>query len=160
VSWWIACAERTLTENVAAAADEVRGFYVDLNNIKLVHPLVVSVRSIARTDTADSYVQTYRVRDRIPLGPIIVPTSYVARLDVPAAGDVIAEARQFPWVRLDSVVKFEQLQRGTRVVERIRITAPRLLAAVTVREAVKAHIEMLSGIRRHFERPSAGRSSH
>ena len=160
MSWWIACAERTLTENVAAVADEVRGFYVDLNNIKLVHPLVVSVRSIARTDTADGYVQTYRVRDRIPLGPVIVPTSYVARLDVPAAGDVIAEARQFPWVRLDSVVTFEQLQRGTRVVEQMRITAPRLLAAVTVREAVKAHVEMLSGIRRHFERPSPARPSH
>lgn len=40
---------------------------------------------------------------------------------------------------------------GTRVTERIRISAPRLLAGVTVREAVKAHAEMLAGIRRHFE---------
>ena len=153
VSWWIACEERTLTEEVPAAADEVRGFYVDLNNIKLVHPLVVSVRSTGRTETADGYVQTYRVRDRIPLGPFTVRTSYVARLDVPAVGGVITRARQFPWVRLYSVVTFEQIQPGTRVVERMQITAPRLLAAVTVREAVKAHIEMLAGVRRYFKQP-------
>jgi hypothetical protein len=38
----------------------------------------------------------------------------------------------------------------TRVTERIRIAAPRLLAPMTTREGVKAHIEMLAGIRRHF----------
>jgi hypothetical protein len=48
-------------------------------------------------------------------------------------------------------VSFEPARSGTRVTERIRITAPRLLAPVTTREAVKAHIAMLSGIRRHFE---------
>lgn len=125
-------------------------FYVDLNNIKLVHPLVVSVRAVARSDTADGYVQTYRVRDRIPLGPFTVWTSYVARLYVPVAGDVIAEASQFPRVRLHSVVTFEQMDEGTRVIERMRIEAPRPLAAVTVREAVNAHIAMLSGIQRRF----------
>ena len=76
---------------------------------------------------------------------------YVARLHVPVTGDVVAEARQFPCVRLDSVVTFEQIDGGTRIVERLRIRAPGALAAVTVREAVNAHREMLSGIRRYFE---------
>jgi hypothetical protein len=40
---------------------------------------------------------------------------------------------------------------GTRVTERIRIAAPRPLAPMTTREGVKAHIEMLAGIRRHFK---------
>ena len=34
---------------------------------------------------------------------------------------------------------------------RVRFAAPRPLAGVTIREGVKAHIEMLAGIRRHFE---------
>ncbi|BCI92167.1 hypothetical protein NIIDMKKI_73730 [Mycobacterium kansasii] len=52
-------------------------------------------------------------------------------------------------------MSFEPIDTGTRLTERIRITAPRLLAAFTTREAVKAHRAMLSGIRRHFECRSA-----
>jgi hypothetical protein len=48
-------------------------------------------------------------------------------------------------------VSFEPAGGGTRVTERIRIAAPRLLSSITIREGVKAHIEMLAGIRRHFE---------
>jgi hypothetical protein len=151
VSRWISRVERTLSEDVPAPPDDVRAFYTDLDNIKLVHPLVVSVRTVERSETADGYVQTYRVRDRIPLGPLRLPTSYVARLYVPVAGDVLTEARQFPRVRLCGTVAFEPAGTGTRVVERIRIEAPRPLAAVTVTKAVEAHTEMLAGIRRRFE---------
>ena len=148
--WWIRGEERTLTEDVAALPDRVRDFYVDLDNMRLVHPLVVSVRTITRHDTAAGYVQTYRVSDRIPLGRITLRTRYTARLQVPAAGDVIADARQFPWVRLHTVVTFDAIDGGTRIVERMRIEAPRPLAGVTIREAVHAHTEMLANIRRHF----------
>jgi hypothetical protein len=151
VSWWIARAERTLTEQIPAPPEAVRRFYVDLNNIRLVHPLVTSVRTLARRETADGYVQVYRVRDRIPLKLFTLRTSYWARLYVPAAGDVIAEARQFPRVRLHSKVTFEALGAGTQLVERTRIEAPRILATVTTREAIKAHTAMLAGMRRHFE---------
>lgn len=153
MSWWIVRAERTLTEDVPAAPDAVRSFYVDLNNMRLVHPLIVSVRAIARTESADGYAQTYRIRDRIPLGVLTIPTSYSARLYVPVVGDVTAEARQRPRVRLDSTVTFEPVESGTRVIERLRISAPRPLTGVTIREAVKAHTTMLAGIRRHFETP-------
>jgi hypothetical protein len=140
-------AERTLSEDIAAPPEEVRGFYIDLNNIRLVHPLVVSVRTISRTETPDGYEQTYRVHDRIPFGRFTLRTRYVARLHVHAAGDVTAEARQFPMVRLRSVVTFDSVDAGTRIVERMRIQAPRPLAAVTVRGAVNAHTAMLSNIR-------------
>jgi hypothetical protein len=69
VNWLIASAERTLTEEVPAPPVDVRNFYTVLNKVMSVHPLVVSVRATARTETADGYVQTYRVQDRIPLGP-------------------------------------------------------------------------------------------
>ncbi|MCV7038563.1 polyketide cyclase / dehydrase and lipid transport [Mycolicibacterium moriokaense] len=143
-------AERVLSEEVSASPDDVRAFYVDLANIKTVHPLVVSVRSTARTELADGYCQSYRVKDRIPFGPFTLPTSYSAHLRVASSGPVITEARQFPRVRLYGVVSFDADGKGTRVVERLTIHAPRLLAAITTREAVKAHTEMLAGIRRHF----------
>jgi polyketide cyclase/dehydrase/lipid transport protein len=151
MSWWTAQAERTMTEDVPAPPDEVRDFYVDLDNIKLVHPLIVSVETLARTETPDGYRQSYRVVDRIPLGPFTIRTAYRALLQVPATGDVLTEADQAPGVRLRGTVSFEPTAGGTRVTERIKIRAPRVLAAVTIREAVKAHIEMLAGIRRHFE---------
>ena len=151
MSLWTAHAAETLTEEIPAAPDKVRDFYVDLDNIKVVHPLVVSVQTISRSQTADGYQQTYRVRDRIPVGMLAIRISYVARLQVPVHGDVITEARQFPRVRLNGTVRFEPIDGGTRLTERLRIAAPRLLAAMTQREAVNAHIAMLSGIRSHFQ---------
>jgi hypothetical protein len=143
--------DRVVGEDVPGAPDDVRAHYVDLNNIKDVHPLVVSVESLSRTDTGDGYVQVYRVRDRIPLGALTLPITYTARLEVPSTGPVLTQARQFPAVRLDSEVSFEAIPGGTRLTERIRFTAPRPLLAMTVRQAVEAHKEMLAGIRRHFE---------
>ncbi|WP_428342894.1 SRPBCC family protein [Mycobacterium sp.] len=151
MSLWIAHAERTIGEEIPAAPDVVRDFYVDLNNIKEFHPLVVSVEVLSHSRTDEGYQQTYRVRDRIPLGPLTMPITYWAQVQVPTAGDVITEARQFPRVRLNGVVSFEPTQVGTRLTERLRIAAPRLLAAVTQREAVEAHAVMLAGIRGHFE---------
>jgi hypothetical protein len=151
VSLWIAHAERTISEEIPAPPDVVRDFYVDLDNIKEFHPLVVSVQVLLHSQTDEGYQQTYRVRDRIPLGPLSMPITYWAQLRVPADGDVITEARQFPRVRLNGVVSFQPTEVGTRLTERLTIAAPRLLAAVTEREAVAAHVVMLAGIRGHFE---------
>jgi hypothetical protein len=151
VSLWIAHAERTISEEIPAPPDVVRDFYVDLDNIKEFHPLVVSVQVLLHSQTDEGYQQTYRVRDRIPFGPLSMPITYWAQVRVPADGDVITEARQFPRVRLNGVVSFQPTEGGTRLTERLTIAAPRLLAAVTEREAVAAHVVMLAGIRGHFE---------
>lgn len=139
--------EVVLGEQIAGDPAEVRAFYVDLDNIATVHPLVVDVESISQHPTPTGYRQTYRIRDRIPLGPLTVPIRYTARLTVPRNGDVIAESWQFPRVRLYTVVSFEAAGGGTALTERLRITAPRPLAGVTVRQAVAAHRDMLAGIR-------------
>ena len=151
MNWWVSHAERTLSEEVPAPPGDVRDFYVDLDNIKVVHPLIVSVQATSRTETPDGYLQGYRVVDRIPLGPFAMRITYRARLHVRADGDVLTEADQSPGVRLRGTVSFVPVGCGTRITERIRIAAPRPLASVTTREAVKAHTEMLAGIRRHFE---------
>ncbi|MBW0019422.1 MAG: SRPBCC family protein [Mycobacterium sp.] len=154
MSWWIAHAERTVSEEVPGPPDEVRDFYVDLDNIRIVHPLIVSVQVLSRTDTPEGYCQSYRVVDRISLGPFTIKIAYRARLDVRLRNPdlrVHTEADQSPGVRLRGTVSFAPIDGGTRVTERIRFAAPRPLAPFTVREGVKAHIEMLAGIRRHFE---------
>ncbi|HTY27096.1 MAG TPA: SRPBCC family protein [Mycobacterium sp.] len=143
--------DRTVSEDVPADPGEVRAHYVDLDNIKDVHPLVVSVVTLHRSEFDDGYVQTYRVADRIPLRFLTVPISYTATVQVPRSGPVLTEARQFPAVRLDGVVSFDPIPTGTRLTERIRISAPWPLLSMTARQAVAAHTEMLAGIRRHFE---------
>ena len=152
MSLWIAHAERTISDDIPAAPDTVRDFYVDLDNIKDLHPLVVSVELLSHDRIADGYQKTYRVRDRIPLGPLSMPIVYWAQVQVPTHGDVITEARQFPQVRLNGAVSFQPIEMGTRLTERLNIAAPRLLAATTQRQAVDAHVAMLAGIRAHFEK--------
>jgi hypothetical protein len=139
-----------LTEEISAPPEDVRDFYVDLDNLRLIHPLVVSVRTIQRAPERDGYRQTYRVRDRIRFGPLTIPVGYTARIHVPVAGEVTSDARQFPFVRVNSMVRFDAIAGGTRVVEHIRIEAPRLLAGFTTREAVKAHTAMWTNVRHRF----------
>ena len=149
---WTDGGDHTLSELIPAEPEAVRDFYVDLDNIMVVHPLVVSVRPVRRRDIAGGgHLQAYRVRDRITLGRIILRTSYTAELYVPELGDVLTEARQFPGVRLFGRVSFEGGAAGTTLTECLQISAPTPLAAFTVRQAVAAHTSMLAGIRQHFE---------
>ncbi|CAN5231644.1 hypothetical protein BH09ACT8_BH09ACT8_56500 [soil metagenome] len=150
MSLWIAVGTRTVSDVVPAPPADVRAFYLDLDNIKAVHPLVVAVETVSRVETADGYVQTYRVRDRVPLGPLTLPISYTATLTVPVAGDVLADSAQFPQVRLHTVVSFDPVDACTEVTERMRISAPRPLFGTTVSQAVAAHRKMLAGIRERF----------
>jgi len=145
--------ERTVAEEIPGRPADVRRRYVDLDAIAEIHPLVVSVRTLARRTAADGYRQTYRIKDVVPLGFLNLPISYTAELWVPDDGPVITRARQFPRVRLDATVTFDPTAGGTLLTERIAISAPRPLLGVTVRRAVAAHTEMLAGLRRRFERP-------
>lgn len=143
-------AQRTISEVIPAAPDVVRAFYVDLDNLRTLHPLIVAVQRTARTVGPDGYVADYRVQDRIPLGRIKVPVTYIATLHVPVEGEVWTEARQFPRVRLRGRVSFDEDPHGTLLTERLSIDAPRPLQGFTTRQAVAAHAAMLAGIRRHF----------
>jgi hypothetical protein len=152
MSWWIAETERTLTEDVPAPPGAVRDFYVDLDSLRMVHPLIVSVQELSRSEDADGYRQSYRVVDQLKLGPLAFKIAYRAGWLVPVKGDVRTETHQSPGVRLRGTVAFDAIEGGTRITERVHIAAPRPLAAYTTREAVKAHITMLAGIRSQFER--------
>jgi hypothetical protein len=150
-AWWIGSSKHTVSDVIPAPPDAVRAFYVDLRNIARVHPLVISVTPGRREESSAGYAQTYAVRDRIPLGPFAVNIGYTARVQVSHDGEVHTEARQFPRVRLYGTVSFDDVAGGTLLTERLCITAPRPLAAFTVRQAVTAHEAMLTGIRSCFE---------
>jgi hypothetical protein len=150
VSIWIGQARRSVSGEVPAPPEQVRAFYVDLDHISQVHPLVQWVRSTSRVDLADGYRQDYQVRDRIPMGPFALPITYRARLVVPTAGPITAQARQFPQVKLDSQVDFAPSEVGTRIIEELTIAAPRPLLAITVGQAVAAHTTMLAAIGKLF----------
>ena len=55
MGWWMARAERTLSEEIPAPPDQVRAYYVDLDNLRLEHPLIVSVELLSRRETPDGY---------------------------------------------------------------------------------------------------------
>jgi hypothetical protein len=150
-NWWLTSTNHVVSDEVPAPPQDVRDFYCDLHNITQFHPLVVSIEATDREQTEHSCTQTYRIRDRIPFGPFTMGIAYTAKVHVPVSGDVLTEALQFPRVRLQGRVSFDQIDGGTRLTERLRIEAPRPLAATTARQAVKAHAEMLAGIRRCFQ---------
>jgi hypothetical protein len=150
MSIWVVHTERTVSADIPGSPADVRAFYTDLDNLKAIHPLVVWVRSAQQRVTAGGYAQTYRICDRIRLGPVRIRIRYTTHLTVPRAGDVFADSRQFPGVRLHTVVSFAQTPLGTLLTERMSIEAPRPLASATVRQAVAAHQEMLRGIHARF----------
>lgn len=150
MSIWIGQARRSVSGEVPAPPARVRAFYVDLDNISEVHPLVQWVRSTSRVELDDGYRQDYQVRDRIPFGPLALPITYRATVVVPTAGPVTAQARQFPQVKLDSQVVFAPTEAGTRITEKLTISAPRPLLAITVGQAVAAHTTMLADIGKLF----------
>lgn len=141
-----------LCEEVPGAPDDVRTFYTDLNNMKLVHPLVVAVDRVGDRQDAQGHRRDYRVRDRVLFGPLRLAVTYRATVLIAPDGVVHTEARQFPKVRLTGTVTFAPAGAGTTVTETVDIAAPRLLAAFTAEQAEKAHAEMLAAIRRHFEK--------
>lgn len=143
--------ERSVAEEIPGHPDDVRRFYVDLDQLGEIHPLVVSVRAEARRPGPDGYRQIYRIKDVVPLGFLRLPIVYTAELSVPESGPVTTSSRQFPRVRLDSTVTFDAVSSGTLLTERIRISAPGPLLGLTVRQAVAAHTEMLAAMRRRFE---------
>jgi ligand-binding SRPBCC domain-containing protein len=145
VGVWIGQVGRSVTAVVPAAPEVVRDFYVDLDNLARIHPLVVAVAPLGcRGDTRE-----YRVTDRIRLGPVTLRIRYAVTLTT-RGGEVLSVSRQFPRVRLHTRVSFVARGETTVLTEDMRIEAPRPLLGLTARQAVAAHEEMLAGVAAHF----------
>lgn len=154
---WMSRARFELSEEVPGTPDDVRTFYTDLANMKLVHPLVVAVEVVGDRHDSQGHHRDYRVRDRIPFGPLNLAVTYRATVLIAPDGVVHTEARQFPKVRLRGTVTFEPVGAGTTIAEAVDIEAPRPLMVFTARQAEEAHKAMLAAIRLHFEESSGWR---
>jgi len=148
---WLSRSRFELREEVPGAPEDVRTFFTDLANMKLVHPLVVAVDCLDDRRDAQGHFRAYRVRDRVPFGPLNLAVTYRATVLIAPDDVVHTEARQFPQVRLRGEVTFAPAGAGTTVTETVDIEAPRPLAAFAVEQAEKAHAAMLAAIRGHFE---------
>jgi hypothetical protein len=134
---------RSVSAVVPAAPEVVREFYVDLDNLARVHPLVVAVESVDSPRGA----REYRVTDRVRLGPVRLRIHYAVTMTARdgALGGPAVPARAPAHV---GVVRGGGVE--TVLTEDMRIEAPRPLLGLTVRRAVAAHREMLAGVAAHF----------
>lgn len=147
---WITQETRRLAADIPAPPDVVRAFYCDLHNMTTVHPLVASVRCTEERTGPDGHYRDYRIDDRIPLGPLTMTVRYRASVLITPDGVAHTLARQFPGVRLAGTVTFAPSNGGTTITECVDISAPRPLAAYTVRQAAAAHTAMLERIAGYF----------
>ncbi len=138
---------------IAASPEIVRAQLAQLmSNLKDLHPFVIAVQSVKTTTGSDGRpVQHYRVRDRIKLGPRIIEFTYRVDITVSAQGTLVSNAYQVPGIHLYNMTWCEAEGSGTRVRERIEITAPRLLMKITSQGAITAHKEMLQRLKERAE---------
>jgi hypothetical protein len=132
---------------------QLRTFLCDLHNYALLHPLIQSIDEISPGSEMPG-ARRYRVVDRIPLGPFRLRAVYTATLESVAANEVHGHAWLSPGVRLHTIYALEESESGTRLVERVRIEAPRILRRFVVRQARKSHQETLAKMKDLLEGPS------
>ncbi len=138
---------------IAASPEIVREQLTHLmTNLKDLHPFVIAVQPVKTTTASDGRpVQHYRVRDRIKLGPRIIEFTYRANITISVQGTLVSNAYQVPGIHLYNITWAEAEGEGTRLRERIEITAPRLLMKITAQGAATAHHEMLAKLKEHAE---------
>lgn len=128
-------------------------FLCDLHRYVPLHPFIESIEDLPpRPDLPNA--RHYRVVDRIPVGPFALKTVYVAALDPVSADEVHGHAWQFPGIRLLTAYALEEVEGGTRLVERCSVRAPRWLRSFVVAQARKAHAATLDELKALLEADS------
>src|SRR5579859_7803872 len=139
---------------VAASPEVVREELAHLmTNFAELHPFVVWAR-LVRTETAPdgSKIAYYQVRDRMKLGPFTVAFTYKVYMNVTPTGQLRSHAYQSPGIHLYNQTSFVPENDGTRVLERIAITAPSWLMKTTYNGAAISHREMFARLKEKLEK--------
>jgi len=145
----------TLEVEIHVPPSAVHAILCDLDALAPLHPLIESIRELSPLDSMPR-ARHYRVVDRIPVGPFRLPTAYTAALDPVTDREVHGHAWQSPSIILHSIYALEETSRGTRLVERVSIEAPRLLRRFVVGQARRAHAETLERMKALLEGASSG----
>lgn len=121
----------------------LHAFLCDLENYVALHPLIESIEERTPSDELPR-AKHYRVVDRIPFGPFKLRTVYIAALNPIDAGEVHGYAWQFPSIRLHTIYALTATDRGTHLVERVSVRAPRIFRRFVINQASRAHAETLA----------------
>ena len=149
----MAIARFQMTLEIRAELAEVHDLLADLDQLRVLHPLIETIRELPSTEERPD-ARRYSVVDRLWLGPLRLRTEYVAELRVISETEVEGRAWQKPAIQLHTTYYLTASAMGTRLTETTEIRAPWLLRGVVRRQAEKAHHGMLENLRSHLERGS------
>ncbi len=125
-------------------------FLCDLHNYVPLHPLIESIEEIAPLGEMPNS-RRYRVVDKIPIGPFKLRTVYTAALESVSEHEVHGHAWQSPGVRLKTIYRLEETESGTRLVELVAVSAPRIFRNFVISQAQKSHEETLGKMKELLE---------
>ncbi len=135
---------------IAVPRAALHAFLCDLENYVPLHPLIESIRELP-ADPERPRARRYRVVDRIPVGPIRMRTAYTAALEPISDHEVHGEAWQSPGIHLLTVYALHVVPGGTRLVEQVRVDAPRWMRHFVERQARSSHRVTLEKMKAHLE---------
>ncbi len=138
------------TIEIGAALADVHALLADLDQLRVLHPLIETIRELPSTAERPD-ARRYCVVDRLRLGPLLLRTKYVAELRVVSDTEVEGRAWQSPAIELYTTYRMTASAQGTRLSETTTLRAPRLLRGFVCRQAEMAHRGMLENLRSHFE---------
>lgn len=84
-------------------------------------------------------------------GPLTIQFTYRVDMHMGVTGEIISDAYQFPGIHLHNITSCQTENQGTRLQERVTITAPRLLIKTVDQQGQQAHREMFQNLKKLLE---------
>jgi hypothetical protein len=150
-------AERSFEQSIeiAAVPGVVHAFLADLHRHRDLHPLIERIEDLP-LDPRRPAVRSYRVTDRMRLGPLSFRISYLAELTSLPPDEIAAAAWQTPRIEVRTRYHVAPASGGvTQLREQVLMKAPLLLIAYVHRQAEAAHRETLAKLKILLEDGSA-----
>jgi len=104
-----------------------------------LHPLI---QSVAVAPTQPGAIASYRITDRLPLGPLRLRIVYEADVITRSETHVVTVARQRPRTTVRNDTRIDSVDGGVAITVSITITAPTPLFGYAFRTARAAHLEL------------------
>ena len=107
------------------------------------------VKTTARPDGVK--IDHYLISDRMKLGPFTTQFTYRVEMSNRPTGEIISDAYQKPGIHLHNTTLCLSEGNGTRVRERVEISAPGLLIQTVHKEGLAAHQQMFATLKEVLE---------
>ena len=144
---------------ISTSPEKVKNFLTTLSNHRQIHPLIVNIQHTATTTATDgSEVNHYKIRDRMKQGPLMFSFTYDVEMSINAQGEIVFDAHQSPGIHLHNITRCHPEGAGTRVIERVEITAPSLLIKTVYKQGLASHQEMFVNLKKLLEEKTTSSS--